>query len=325
MASLRAPPRVCILQILPREIRFMKVLQIHTLLLALLFGVNMACENPRTVEFDKSGSTGTDYVGSESLKGTFYQGRIHVVSNRSLTRVVFKINSSSYAGLQTHPLNGNVKSWHTGKFQFTNGDVVTANATFSNRSQKSLTMRVMQTASGTTVVLGNTNSNGGRHYPQGLDTLPHIQDNYDSTDNFDNNTSNDTYEDYNDNNDSNDNDVYNGVVAGNEVDVNEYMRQFNAYRAKYNLSAMRLSRELVEVAAPNNPPQNQAQVSGHHTNAGYPEIAFYGPGTIEAAIQGWHDSWAHRELMQGDYNCTGIHRLGYAWTQVFSNSSSCEY
>jgi hypothetical protein len=109
----------------------------------------------------------------------------------------------------------------------------------------------------------------------------------------------------------------------NDVNVAEYMTKFNAYRKSHGLASMEFSNKLTSDASKNNPHQLRNKRSGHFVAVTGAEIAFYGPSTIDAAINGWHNSAGHRKLMQGSYNCTGIHRQGIAWTQRFSNSANC--
>jgi len=309
----------------------MKHFQVHGLIIVLCLGLNTACQDSPTIEYDRSGSNQLIYVGDSSLKGTFYKNQIHVVSNQTLVSVTFSINGTRSTALTTNQISASVRSWHTNSFNFANGDLITADAKFANSTQKRLEMKVVRNGNDIRLVDINQSSSSN----QQNNTLPFYQgDNPTPNNPVDNSTPNNPPNNNNNNgnngndgnnNNSGNNDPYNGTVANNEVDVNEYMQKFNEYRSQHGLSPMKLSRELTQAAADNNPGQISQGASSHNTNYGYAEIAFYGPDSIEYAIQGWHDSGGHRELMQGDYNCTGIHRQEYAWTQVFSNSSDCEY
>jgi len=115
------------------------------------------------------------------------------------------------------------------------------------------------------------------------------------------------------------------AVEDNEVDVNAYMKKFNKDRKDRGLKPMKLSRKLVKAGATNNRHQIQRQVSGHYTQDHYTAVAVYGEDKIDSVIQMWQEFPSTRVILLGGYNCTGIHKLGLAWTQVFENTDDCKY
>ncbi|MGA5823356.1 CAP domain-containing protein [Kitasatospora sp. NPDC094028] len=114
-------------------------------------------------------------------------------------------------------------------------------------------------------------------------------------------------------------------------DQQRFLDRLNAVRAQYGKAPVRFNATLSQAAKCNADQMDQRRVSGHfcnssgiaaglgYTGRGFGEIAFYGPTTIDAAVDGWINSPNHLGIMIGDYNEVGLARTGAAsWNADFS-------
>ncbi|WP_052707310.1 CAP domain-containing protein [Streptomyces rubellomurinus] len=113
-------------------------------------------------------------------------------------------------------------------------------------------------------------------------------------------------------------------------DQQRFLDRVNALRAQYGKAPVRLNSTLSQVAKCNADQMDQRRVSGHFCNSsgiasglgytwrGFGEVAFYGPTTVDAAVDGWINSPKHLGIMIGDFNEVGLARTGAAsWNADF--------
>ena len=89
----------------------------------------------------------------------------------------------------------------------------------------------------------------------------------------------------------------------------------NRIRAQRGLRQLAYDQSLANWAAQNNAGQLRAGYSSHHTNPGAYQVAFVGPATADAAVNGWLSSPAHASvLLNPNVTTIGVAMTGNAWT-----------
>ena len=89
----------------------------------------------------------------------------------------------------------------------------------------------------------------------------------------------------------------------------------NRIRAQRGLRQLAYDQALAAAADQNNAGQLRAGYSSHHTNPGAYQVAYVGPTTADAAVNGWLASPSHAGvLLNPNVTTIGVAMTGNAWT-----------